>query len=40
MPYVSVSNSFDHSDRFKQFSIYHKDDVNKPKPVFNDIEKP
>ena len=40
IPYVSVGNTFDHTDRFKLFSIYHRDDVNKPKPVFNDIEKP
>lgn len=40
IPYVSTSSSFDRSDRFKLGSIYHRDDVNKPKPVFNDIEKP
>ena len=40
MPYTSVSNSFNHTDRFKLFSIYHRDDVNKAKAVFNDIEKP
>lgn len=40
MPFVSASTSFNKSERFRLFSIYHKDDVNKPKPVFNDIEKP
>lgn len=40
IPFVSASNSFNKTERFKLFSIYHKDDVNKPKPVFNDIEKP
>jgi|JI6StandDraft_1071083.scaffolds.fasta_scaffold00237_59 hypothetical protein len=38
--FASTQVSFERSARFKLFSIYAKDDVNKQKKVFNDIEKP
>lgn len=38
--FTSPKPAFERTARFRLFSIYARDDVNKQKKVFNDIEKP
>ena len=35
MPFVTRNTPIDRTPRFNLFSIYHKDDVHKPKKIFN-----
>ena len=40
MNYILQNPSMDKADKFKVGSIYHRDQVDKPKKVFTEFEKP